>query len=389
MDLLSKAQFDALLSSGETPCVSIYLPTHPGGSEQDRIRWKNVLAKAEERLATAAGLSSSRAKAFLRPAYALSEDATFWKHASDGLAYFLSPGKAHAFRLPEAFSERVNVGERFQIKPLLPLLSDTARFYLLALSQNQVRLWHCSAQKCEEVELRGVPKNIAEALRSHDADEPLVFHTHPATGLGRSGTIFHGHGVGIDDAKDDLLHYFQLIDRGLHHYLREETAPLVLAGVEYLWPLYREANTYPHLCEGGVAGNADESNIRELYSRARKRVKPNFAESLTKALALYAQLAGTGRTSNDVGGLVSEAQRGAVEVLFVGLDREVWGTWNGTSSDVAVHAKAQTGDEELLNRAAIDVLAHGGAVHVVPAAEMPDGAPLAGIYWLPEHGKKR
>jgi hypothetical protein len=365
------------------------LPTHSGGSEQDRIRWKNLLARAEERLATAAGLSSSRAKAFLRPAYALAEDGLFWQHASDGLAYFLSPGQANAFRLPEAFGERVFVGERFHIRPLLPLLSDTQRFYLLALSQNQVRLWHCSAQKCEEVELRGVPQNIAEALRSHDADEPLVFHTHPSAGLGRSGTIFHGHGVGIDDAKDDLLHYFRLIDRGLHHYLHEETAPLILAGVEYLWPLYREANTYPHLWDGGVAGNADESTIRELYVRARKLVKPSFAESLTKSLALFAQLAGTGRTSNDVGNLVSAAQRGAVEALFVAQDCEVWGSWNETSRDVFVHAHAQPGDDELLNRAATGVLAHGGTVHVVPAAEMPDGVPLAGIYWLPGHGKKR
>ena len=40
--------------------------------------------------------------------------------------------------------------------------------------------------------------------------------------------------MGVDERKDELLRYFQHIDRGLHALLREETAPLVLAGVEYL-----------------------------------------------------------------------------------------------------------------------------------------------------------
>jgi hypothetical protein len=293
------------------------------------------------------------------------------------------------FRLPEAFPERVFVGARFNIRPLLPLLGDTGRFYLLALSQNQVRLWHCSAEKCDEIELRGVPKNIAEALRSHDVDEPLVFHTHPAAGLGRGGTIFHGHGVGIDDAKDDLLHFFQLIDRGLHHYLREEKVPLILAGVEYLWPLYREANTYPYLWEHGVAGNAEESNFGELYDHARKLVQPCFHEPAKKALALLAQLAGTGRTSTDVRELVSAAQRGSLELLFIDPNREALGSWNENSGEVVPHSTAQPGDEDLLNLAALEVLAHGGTVQVVTSEEMPDRALVAGIYWLPGHGKKR
>jgi hypothetical protein len=60
-----------------------------------------------------------------------------------------------------------------------------------------------------------VPRNLAEALLTHDRDEALTFHTRPTSG-GSWGAIFEGHGVGIDDAKDDLLRYFQKIDRALH-----------------------------------------------------------------------------------------------------------------------------------------------------------------------------
>jgi hypothetical protein len=46
-------------------------------------------------------------------------------------------------------------------------------------------------------------------------------------------------------------------------------------------------------------------------------------------------------------------------------------------------------DEELLNRAAVDVITHGGTVFAVPAGEVPGGGPLAAIYWLPHAAKKQ
>jgi len=47
----------------------------------------------------------------------------------------------------------------------------------------------------------------------------------------------HGQGFGSDDEKRHLLRYFQKIDRGLHTIFQKETAPLVLASAEFLWPI--------------------------------------------------------------------------------------------------------------------------------------------------------
>jgi len=86
---------------------------------------------------------------------------------------------------------------------------------------------------------------------------------------------FHGQGVGIDEAKEDILRYFQHIDRGLHALLKDETAPLMLAGVEYLFPLYQEANTYPHLLEQGITGNPDKLKAETLREKAWDIVEPS------------------------------------------------------------------------------------------------------------------
>ena len=146
-------------------CVSIYMPTHRAGAEtqQDPIRLKNLLREAEAALIRT-GLRSSRARELLEPAQELVEDHEFWQHQSDGLAIFLSPGLFRSYRLPLEFEESVFVAERFHVKPLLPLLTGDGRFYVLALSQNEVRLLQGTRFNVGEVDLEDVPRSLAEAL---------------------------------------------------------------------------------------------------------------------------------------------------------------------------------------------------------------------------------
>jgi hypothetical protein len=382
MDTLTRPGVKALVLHEQGPCVSLLLPTHRGGAEEDAIRWKNLLREVEAGL-VAHGSRAAEARDFLWPAAQLADDRTFWKSQGDGLAFFLAPGFARAWRLPLRVGPRAVVGRRFHVKPLLALLQGDGRFYVLALSQKRVRLLEGSRDAAREVGLEGVPRSLAEALRVHDRDEPLLFHTHPGLALGRRGAIFHGHGVGIDDAKDDLLNYFRQIDRGLHQLLRGEGAPLVLASVEYLWPLYRQANTYPHLLEGGVRGNPEPLSARALHDRAWALVGPHFSAAQRHAADLYARLAGTGRTFSDPAEAAAAAYRGQVQVLLLADGPECPGAFDPQAGTAAAHEPARPGDEDLLNLAAVWALRHGGAVHVVPPEAVPSGGPVAGVYWLP------
>jgi hypothetical protein len=351
------------------------------------IGWKNLLQEAEERLMER-GLRRPEARELLRPPRERGVDDVYWRKASEGVACFLGDRLERCYRLPLPFTAQVVVGRRFHLLPLLPLFGVNGSFFVLALSENRVRLLQGSRFHCQEIELHGVPTSAAEALRYDDRDEPLIFHSHPATGLGRKGTLFHGHGVGIDDVKTDLLRYFQQVDRGLHPWLRNEQAPLVLAAVKSLWPLYRKANSYPHLLETGISGNADHWTEEELHARAWRLVQPVFQATVQSARGLYSRLAGTGRTVNRLEEIVSAAQQGRIETLFAAPGEEQWGTVDAATGAVIVHPQKEPSDEELLNLAAVETLQHGGTVHLLPPEEMPEGSCLAAIYWLP-HARRR
>jgi hypothetical protein len=217
----------------------------------------------------------------------------------------------------------------------------------------------------------------------HDRDEPLNFHTRPAGGFGSWGAIFHGQGVGVDDKKDDLLRYLRSIDRGLRPLLETEQTPLLLAGVDYLLPIYREASTYPHLLEQVISGNPDRLSNQELHDRAWTLVKPRFTRAQEAAVALYRQLAGTGRTTAELSEVVAACRQGRIDTLFLGAGVDRWGHFNTRTDEVEVHRSMDPGDQELLNLAAGFVLKHGGKVYELDIAQMPADAPVAAILRLP------
>lgn len=383
MELLDKDQVRSLIEHREAPCVSIYMPTHRAGAEtqQDPIRLKNLLRQAEDNL-TDGGLRGTEAQEVLKPAGHLLGDDDFWQHQSDGLALFLSGGLFKVFRLPFKFSELVVAGERFHVKPLLPLLSGDGQFYVLALSKNQVRLLQGTRHSVGEVDLENVPTSFAEALGREEREKQLQFHTVAR----QAAAIFHGHGGGAADDtthKKDLLRYFNQVDKGLHELLSGRTAPLVLAGVEYLLPIYREANTYPHLMGDRIVGNPEKLSPQDLHEQAWAILEPHFASAQKEAAAHYRELAGGERASNRLEEIVPAAYHGRVDSLFVGVGVQRWGRFDPDAGQVRVHEERQSGDQDLLDLAAVQTLTHSGEVYAVAPEEVPggnSGVPVAAVF---------
>ena len=209
MSLLSMNEVRILMEKPEGLCVSIFMPAHRAGEQtrQDPIRLKNLIREAQRRL-TGAGLTTKETKELLKPVKGLLRDDFFWRHQNDGLAVFSSAGLFRCYRLPLSFDKLVVVTHRFHIKPLLSLLASDGRFYILALSQNKVRLVEGTRYTASEVALEDVPESLADTLR-YDSERSIQLHTAAPVGKGRKQAIFHGHGDGIDDAKTNILKYFR------------------------------------------------------------------------------------------------------------------------------------------------------------------------------------
>lgn len=388
MDILTREDLKKIVDVEAKNCVSIYLPTHPVGREmqQDPIRLKNLLSEALEVLVKR-GKRQPEAESLLEPAQNLIPDQPFWQHQSTGLAVFLTEDFFAIYRLPLDFPELVVVGERFHVKPLLPFFSGEGQFYVLAISQNDLRLLQGSRFLVEEVVLQDVPTSLQEALWADDPERQLQWHTStdaPRTS-GARPAIFHGQGVGERDAKNDILRYFQKIDKGIYDLLANEKAPVVLAGVEYLLPIYREASRYDFLVKQAIEGNPENLSNEKLHVQAYEIVEPIFSAELQNAQDRYAQLAGkeSKQTSSDLRKILSASAYGQVDTLFVSLDHQIWGRFDRQLDQVELHDVFQPGDQDLLDLAATQTLTNGGTVYALPVVEMPEESPAAAIFRYP------
>ena len=119
-----------------------------------------------------------------------------------------------------------------------------------------------------------IHKNIADALRSEGG-----------------GRLFHGQGPGDEEQKVWIEQYLNLVDTSLKEIFREQNAPLVLAGVDYLLPMYRKVSEYQNIMEAGITGNPDHLRPEELQEQAWPIVETYFRQDTKKTVEQYQQFA--------------------------------------------------------------------------------------------------
>jgi hypothetical protein len=381
MRLLGREELKMLMEQTSDNCVSLFMPAEKAGREtrMNAIRFKNLIGEAENQL-DKSGLSSKEMKSMLEPALELRNNTVFWQHQSEGLAVFFTPEKFNYYRLPLKFNEEVIINNRFYVKPLLPIFSGDGRFYVLALSQKNIRLLQASRYSFSELPLDNVPTSMEEALGYDNLEHQSQFHVASRTGKQREDLMFHGHGGGEDNFKEDIQRYFQKVDKGLRDILAGENAPFVLSGVEYLLPLYKKANTYANLLEESVSGNPDDVTSEELHKEAWNIVQPYFKQEQVKAEKQFQDLFHTGQTSQDIKKILPAAHFGKVGLLFLDVDDQKWGTFHPDNNQVEIAKERQPGLEELIDLAAVKTLSTGGTVYAAKKEDMPVKSSVAALF---------
>jgi hypothetical protein len=385
MQLFQIDDLRTLTEQREPPCVSLYLPTHRAGrkeTQEDPIRLKNAVAQAREKL-TVAGYPRDAITELLQPAAALITRRDFWQQRANGLALFLAPGLFQYYRVPLNLQDEVVVADHFSVRQLLPLFAEDGRFYVLALSQKQIRFFEATRTGIQEREVPEMLKGIADLKQYDEAQAQLQGHTMNLTGTApRTDIIFHGQGNIADKAtyKADVAQYINLVSKKIAKYLDGHTAPLIVAAVEYEQALYREANGYGHLLEEGILGNPDGLDEGQLHRAAWEIVEPHFAEARRDILGHFADLSNTPKTSDRIEEILPAACHGRVRTLFLQAQAHAWGTFDAERLSVEVHDSPADGDVDLLDIATVCVLQHQGMVYALPQDQMPAESHVAALF---------
>lgn len=385
MPYVAQRDIEELLNERlDGPLISILAPMEPAhrDTQQNRIRLKNLIKKAGVELENK-NMRRPDIVSFLEPASKLETAPEFWHRQEAGVAIFIARNFTRYYKLPIEVDEHIIIGQRFFIKPLLSLFSEDKCYYILALSQNRIRFLLATQYTITQIALDDTPTSLIEALGYELTEQHLEYHTGVPTSPG-GDQIFHAQGAGKDDHKMDLKRFFGVFSQAFEDFLRrqalERNLPLVLVGVDYLLPIFKEICSYPRLLKDTVTGNPDGFSDAELHQKTWSVLKPYFSQARERALMRYFELVGTGLASEQLDRVVLAAIDGRIDTLFVDAHRQIWGVVRLDHRDVALQSQATSETEDVLDRAAVETFRHGGTVYVSEQGQIPGGNLLAAIY---------
>lgn len=380
MKLITRKDVEQLITERGEHNISIYIPAHVAGQavsqNKDAIVFGNQLREIRQKLQQG-GLNAREIAQRVKPLEKLRDDPVFWSHQSQGLAVFSSDSKLREFRLPIRFQAFNSVMDRYYLKPLMPLFSTAGVYYILALGLRDVKFYRATQFDLHEMEPRkDIPGRLEDIVGYDYEQKSLQFKTQKA-----GEASFHGHGAGKDERKDEILNFFRAINDGLMSELHGQQAPLVVACLDYLFPLYEEANDYSHLLTDHLSGNPADLSEQELLEAAWRIVQPEYARESERKTALFHESHGTGSTSTNIKQVLPAAEGGRVDALFLEKETEIWGTYQEDDKRVEIHDKSNNGDIPLTDLAAAYAFLQGGQVYLLDKDDMPDeNSPVNALY---------
>lgn len=367
-----KIEFNKLANVHAKLCISIFIPTHHFREtsliDQDVLIFKNQLktVRAELRLRS---IDENLQDQFLRPLENLLEDSDFWRHQNNCLAIFLSEGFFQTYELSITCSSLVYVASTFFLKPLIPLLYEDGKFLILTLELNKVQLYLYTGEDISHIPLpHKTPSRLEEAV-GYDFEEKSLQIRSQQHGDKRS--VYHGQGEGKEDRKNEILRFFREINKGVAAVVGDQKYPMILAGIEYLVPIYRKANTYKNLWETPLILHPSDLHVEEILRRARELMMPIWKRGFSTKSNQFKQLEKTSKVAIGISEILPLAYQGNIDSLFIQTHYETWGVFDPEKKSVRLDKNKNLINTSLTNLAAIQVILKGGKVFLVDEEQMP------------------
>jgi hypothetical protein len=365
IDIPTRAQVDALLTSRNPSSVSVYLPTDPASAGQaERIELKNLAKEAERQLRDLKAADSAVAEIVAAFADIL-DDETFWRYQARSLALFVTPEAQRTFRLPNQLVSLVQVSDRFHLKPLLRSITFPQAAFVLGLAENSVRLLELVAGNSLPwvVAVPDLPVSAADAT-----GQP------PDRGQAPRPKVRGSHGQEVR-----LGQYARQIDRALRPLLSGLDVPLILAAAQPLDSIYRSANSYPYLVPGSIPGNPESTPDAELASAARSILDHLRTDELQASHELYQSRQSDGRVAQDIADVARAATYGAVDTVFVDIDEVIPGSIDENTGAVTFSTADDAGSYGVVDEITRRVWLSGGKVLAVRRDDIPGQNSVAAI----------
>lgn len=345
-------------------CVSIYLPTTPLTQDIDKARIKlSNLSREAVRQLEDAGTDKRRLAALQEHLDDLADDDGFWRYQAHSLAIFATPDSLRTYRLANKLGQLVEVSDRFHLKPLIRAITFPHAAYVLAISENAVRLVEISPDlPATTVDVPGLPRDAASAVGKSTINDRSP-----------SGRI-----QGKEGQKTRLAQYIRQVDAALRPILAGSDVPVILAAAQPVESLFRSVSSIS-LLPDTVAGSHDRTSDADLAAAARPVLDAHYQAQIADFRALFDTRKGQRRTTTDISDAARAATFGNIDRLLVDIEAVVDGFVDEETGAVTFDDSGDARNYGVIDEIAGRALRTGARVLGVRSDDIPDGKRLAAI----------
>lgn len=354
-----------ILETDSEFCISIYMPTHRTAPDnrQDLIRFKNIVNKID-----AMDKYDKQVK-ILREIQA---DSQFWIYNLDGLIILMDQDDVNIYRLPRSVDERVVVGKRFYLKPLIRNFQSDDRYHALALSKDSFRLFTGNRYGFKEIELDEEESILDNVLgKVHEGRSLNVVSQGGAYGN------FHGHGARSEEVKVDTKRFFNHADNYIsENFSLKDKIPLILIGLPENQATFRDNSQNDYLLDKGIDRSIEGIKAEELNGFVWKVLEPVYIEKTNKLVKRYHEGLNNDTSTHTLHDILKAIIQERVQILVI----EDGKTIPGVIDLKKVDYKITDDGEDILNEMAQLALARNMEVVILPKERMPKHHSAFAIY---------
>lgn len=343
--------------------VSIYLTLAKGQHGSDPraplVALHSLLEQAERQL-LGSGVPKRAIEPILGEARELLHGDWLRNRHPAGMALFMAPRQFRRVDLPVGIPDKLVIGPRFFLKPLLPLVEGEGKFYVLAATAGDSRLWRGSRFAFDDITPQDMPRGVDQIA---------------AGGPG----VSQGFETPEDLRKELLLEHLKRLAHAVCNRVNAEPACLMIAADPEVAGHLRKYLKLNQLHDQLIEGNPFALGPDILHSRAYELVRPKFEHDLQEAEERIRARLGTAEPNVAIRleEIISHARFGRIDSLLLAEDAVMWGRFDEASNAVLAHGSPAPGDEDLLNYAAVMTLSNGGKVHTLARDRLPRQAMAA------------
>lgn len=301
-----------LLERKSPVMISLYMPTYRTSPdrEQNAVRFRNLLEEVRRQVKDGEG------EKLVKELKELSQDTEFWQDVKEGLAVFVDNEGMETIKLAVELPERVIVGERFHILPLINYFDIFTEYYLLDLSKDRFTLSHFDSEGISPVELEGVETRFDDLFDDRDVKDGNLNRTDGAV------SNLHGHQTKSNVEEKETEKFMRHIGTALSDLTKEKKGhPIIVFGTTENVAAFGEYTK--NLVDVFLSIDKPLSSMeeKEAVETLRENLLPPFIKNIEEEIEnLEISLGQDDQGSDNVSRIGQEAEQGRIKTLLIKKD---------------------------------------------------------------------